>query len=163
MKTTAKLMSAAFALSLAGLAPAVAQDMDGTAPMANPASNPAAIAQLAAQAGLDPAEAAGMTLDEITAIIFDTPVPPAPGASDAATVAQIAGIAGVSRSEAETLDLDTLTAAKFDIDTVDAAPAEPAPGTVPASRVQLIAGAGVPADAATGLSLDDLVAIHLDT
>jgi hypothetical protein len=159
MKTTAKLMSAAFALSLAGLAPAVAQQMDGTAPIANPA----ATAQLAAQAGLDPAEAAGMTLDEITAIIFDTPVPPAPGATDPATVAQIAGIAGVSRDVAETLDIDSLTAAKFDIATVDAVPAEPAPGTVPLSRVQLIAGSGLPADAAAGLSLDDLVAIHLDT
>jgi hypothetical protein len=159
MKTTAKLMSAAFALSLAGLAPAVAQDMDGTAPIANPA----AIAQLAAQAGLDPAQAAGMTLDEITAIIFDTPVPPAPGATDPATVAQIAGIAGISRSEAETLDIDTLAAAKFDIATVDAVPAEPAPGKIPPSRIQLIAGSGLPADAAAGLSLDDLVAIHLDT
>jgi hypothetical protein len=159
MKTTAKLMSAAFALSLAGLAPAVAQGMDGTAPIANPA----ATAQLAAQAGLDPAEAAGMTLDEITAIIFDTPVPPAPGATDPATVAQIAGIAGVSRDVAETLDIDSLTAAKFDIATVDAVPVEPAPGTVPLSRVQLIAGSGLPADAAAGLSLDDLVAIHLDT
>lgn len=159
MKTTAKLMSAAFALSLAGLAPAVAQDMDGTAPIANPA----AIAQLAAQAGLDPAEAAGMTLDEITAIIFDTPVPPAPGATDPATVAQIAGIAGVSRSEAEALDIDALTAAKFDIETVEEVPSEPAPGTVPPSRIQLITGTGLPADAAAGLSLDDLVAIHLDT
>ncbi len=156
MKTTAKLMSAAFALSLAGLAPAVAQDMDGTAPV----ENPAAFAQLAAQAGLDPAEAAGMTLDEITAIIFDTPVPPAPGATDPATVAQIAG---VSRSEAEALDIDALTAAKFDIETVEEVPSEPAPGTVPPSRIQLITGTGLPADAAAGLSLDDLVAIHLDT
>jgi hypothetical protein len=155
MKTTAKLMSAAFALSLAGLAPAVAQGMDGT--------DPAATDQLVAQAGLDPAEAAGMTLDEITAIIFDTPLPPAPGATDPATVAQLAGVAGISRSEAETLDIDALTAEKFDIATVEEVPGEPAPGTVPPSRTQLIAGSGLPADAAAGLSLDDLVAIHLDT
>lgn len=171
MKTTAKLMSAAFALSLAGLAPAAAQDMGGTGPAANPAANPAvdpavdpaATSQLVAHAGLDPAKASGMTLEELTAVIFDQPMPPAPGATDAATVAQIAGIAGVSRSEAETLGLDELAAAKFDIATVDAMPAEPAPGTVQIARIQLIAGSGLPADAAAGLSLDQLVAIHLDS
>jgi hypothetical protein len=163
MKTTATLMSAAFAFSLAGLAPAAAQDMGGTGPLANPANDPAATSQLVAQAGLDPAEAAGMTLDEVTAVIFDQPMPPAAGATDAATVAQIAGIAGVSRAEAAALGLDDLTAAKFDITTVDAMPVEPAPGTVPIARVQLIAGSGLPSGTAAGLSLDHLVAIHLDS
>jgi hypothetical protein len=163
MKTTAKLMSAAFALSLAGVAPAVAQEMGGTGPNAIPPADPAATTQLVAQAGLDPADAAGMSLDEITAVIFDQPMPPVPGGTDAATVAQIAGIAGVPVSEAETLGIDELTAAKFDIATVDALPAEPAPGTVPIARIQLIAGSGLPAEAAAGLSLDDLVAIHLDS
>jgi hypothetical protein len=42
-------------------------------------------------------------------------------------------------------------------------PSEPAPGTVPIARVQLIAGSGLPSGTAAGLSLDHLVAIHLDS
>jgi len=127
--------------------------------------------QLAASAGLSPAEAQGLSLSEIAQIKFNRDtrgddrhpivVPGNGGDTD-----QLASAAGLSKSEAAALTLDEIFVAKINREARgDERQAAPGDGATMSSRSasgagygQLAASAGIPADAAAGMTLRQIAA-----
>jgi hypothetical protein len=134
------------------------------------AAAPAFADQLAANAGLSPAEAQGLSLTEIAQVKFnrdtrgdDRHVFPVPG--DAGGYGQLAAAAGLSASEAAGMSLDEIFVAKINREARgdEQQAAVKSGGVTMASRsaggaahVQLAASAGI-SDAA-GLSLTEIAA-----
>jgi hypothetical protein len=157
MKTYLNTIAAA-AVALAAAAPAFAND------------------QLAASAGISPAEAAGLSLTEIAQAKFnretggdDRHEIVTPGVASAASLASFAKAAGLSPAEAQGMSLTEIAAVKFNRETrgqdaqrVERGNVTMAARSVPADNAgwaQLIASAGLsPADAA-GMSLAEIAAV----
>lgn len=153
MKTFLNPLAAVLAIALAG--PALADS------------------QLAANAGLSPAEAAGLSLSEIAQAKFnrdsnftqDAQKPFQPSAEGRANLARTAGVAN-----AGDLSLTQIAAVKFSRGASDNDQIRPAGLGVSLAtrsdnqntRTQLVANAGLNADDAAGLSLTDIAAAKFD-
>jgi hypothetical protein len=139
------------------------------------ASAPAfAQSQLVASSGLSPAEASGLSLNEIAAAKFNRDV----SGSDqqraftrgsAGETGQLAASAGIPADEADRLSVTEIAAAKFSRDTENAQRVVRREGvtaiarSVAASdRAQLVAAAGLSAEEANGLSLSEIAAAKFD-
>jgi len=157
MKTYLKTVAVAAAL-LGTAAPAFAQS------------------QLIANAGLTPAEAAGLSLNEIAVHKFSRGasgddrqgiVTPGSGGD----VSQLAASAGLTPSEAQGLSLTEIAAVKFNRDSAgdDGQRVERGGDVTAISRsaqgsawAQLVAGAGLAPEEARGLSLSEIAAKKFD-
>jgi len=154
MKTNLKTIAIAAVLLGAG-APAFAQS------------------QLTANAGLTPAEAAGLSLTEIAAAKFsrnagsDEQVPVVVRGTPSGNYDQLAASAGLSPEEAEGMSLKEIFVAKINAESggddqqivkSDGPTAMSRSVGNGASHPQLVAGAGLSADEAAGLSLSEIAA-----
>ena len=134
--------------------------------------------QLAASAGLNPAQAAGLTLTEIAQAKFnrdargdDRHVIVVHGVASAEARAQLAANAGVSPVDAQGLSLSEIAAAKFnregsgdDQQRVVRSDVTKAARSVAdnSAWAQLIASAGLTTDEAAGLSLSEIAKVKFD-
>jgi hypothetical protein len=132
--------------------------------------------QLIANAGLTPAEAAGLSLNEIAVHKFnreaagdDRQVIVIPGSGG--DVSQLAASAGLSPSEAQGLSLTEIAAVKFNRDSAgdDGQRVERGGDVTAISRsaggaawAQLVASAGLTPEEARGLSLSEIAAAKFD-
>ena len=132
--------------------------------------------QLAANAGLTPAEAAGLSLNEIAVAKFnrgsdssDRQVIFTPGSGG--EVGQLAGSAGLTPDQAQDLSLTEIAAVKFNRESAGDGRQRVLRGenvTVATRSVgtpawsQLVSGAGLTADEARNLSLTDIAAAKFD-
>ena len=134
--------------------------------------------QLAASAGLNPAQAAGLMLTEIAQAKFnrdargdDRHVIVVHGVASPESRAQLAANAGVSPVEAQGLSLSEIAAAKFNRESAGGDQQRVVRGDVTkvarsvadnSAWVQLIAGAGLTTDEAAGLSLSEIAKVKFD-
>ena len=146
------------------------------AALAGAAAPAFAQSQLVANAGLTPAQAQGLSLNEIAVAKFnrgsdssERQVIVTPGSGG--TSAQLAANAGLAPDQAQALTLTEIAAAKFNRDTdADNAQRVERPGGVTAmsrsvgnvDHAQLIAAAGLTQDQANGLSLSDIARAKFD-
>jgi hypothetical protein len=150
MKRDLEVFTAVFALSLTALSPALAEG-EWT--------------QLIADAGLTPAEAAGLSLEQITVYKFNrgagrdnaigVVARGGPVQADPQAHGHLIHAAGLSRADVDGLTLGEVFAYKADRDNAeDFHPAAAdGPGAVdPAAHAQLIASLGLSADDAAGMS-----------
>ena len=132
--------------------------------------------QLIANAGLTPAEAAGLSLNEIAVAKFNrgsdsserqVSFTPASGGASA----QLAASAGLAPHQAQSLTLTEIAAAKFNRDTSadDAQRVQRPSGVTQITRSlgtdgrrQLVAAAGLSQDEANGLSLTEIARAKFD-
>jgi hypothetical protein len=132
--------------------------------------------QLAASAGISPAEAAGLSLTEIAQAKFnrdtrqdDRHVIVAPGVVSAASLASFAAAAGLSPSEAAGLSVTEIAAVKFNresrgddaqrVERGSVSMATRSPGASNGGYAQLAASAGLTPRQAAGKSLTEIAAI----
>lgn len=155
MKTYLNPLAAVLAVALAG--PALADS------------------QLAANAGLDPAQAAGLSLTEIAQAKFNRDAGFTQNAQHAADAsafgkANLAGSAGLTADAARDLSLSEIAAVKFSRGSRDNNQIRPAGLDASLatrsldgnSRAQLVSNAGLSADEAAGLTLTDIAAAKFD-
>jgi hypothetical protein len=154
MKRDLEVFTAVFALSLTALSPALA-DGEWT--------------QLIADAGLTPAEAQGMSLEQITVYKFNHDAKPhnaigvvarsGPIQADPQAHGQLIHAAGLSSADIDGLTLGEVFAYKSDLDNAeDYHPTAPAgPGAIdPSAHAMLIASVGLSPEDAAGMSFSAL-------
>lgn len=158
MKRNLEILTTAFALSLTALSPALAGDERS---------------QLIAAAGLNPAEAEGLSLQELAVLKYNRDnrrddavvlVRRSPRNADAARHASLVAAAGLSPAQAADLTLTELVAYKIDRENTDdlhlPVPADRSAAIVdPNAHWQLITDAGLTVAEAEGLTITELAMI----